>query len=156
MNESRKACECTAAPPPQEGEDEVSLPALNERDLVLYVRSRVVRRLTIIETEAGLYRLRVSLTVGRGELELVTARGMPREWSSLDRLANQIRSKYRPPGGVVLALGDPRAGAAARAERLEATDSVVGESRARSDRQTRHGAGEEVTMTDLAPLGELS
>jgi len=81
-----------------------SLRSITERDLLLYIRSRVLRRLTIVQTASGLYRLVVSLSVDRHDLVLASARGSPREWSSLDSLAKQIRCKYGSPPSVALSL----------------------------------------------------
>ena len=83
---------------------EAPLQSIAERDLLLYIRSRVLRRLTIVQTGSGLYRLVVSLTVERHNLVLASARGSPREWSSLDSLAKQIRCKYGSPASVALSL----------------------------------------------------
>ena len=88
---------CTAS-------SETPLRSIAERDLLLYIRSRVLRRLTIVQTGSGLYRLVVSLTVERHNLVLASARGSPREWSSLDSLAKQIRCKYGSPASVALSL----------------------------------------------------
>jgi hypothetical protein len=80
------------------------LHSICERDLLLYIRSRVLRRLTIVQTRSGSYRLVVSLSVERHDLILASARGAPREWSSLDSLAKQIRHKYGSPASVALSL----------------------------------------------------
>ena len=80
----------------------VPLHSIGERDLLLYIRSRVLRRLTIVETSRGSYQLVVSLSVERHDLVLASARGAPREWSSLDSLAKQIRRKYGSPASVAL------------------------------------------------------
>lgn len=77
---------------------------IGERDLLLYIRSRVLRRLTIVQTGSGLYRLVCSLTVERHDFVLASARGAPREWSSLDSLAKQIRRKYGSPASIALSL----------------------------------------------------
>jgi hypothetical protein len=86
------------------GPIEAPLQSIAERDLLLYIRSRVLRRLTIVQTGSGLYRLVVSLTVERNNFVLASARGSPREWSSLDSLAKQIRCKYGSPATVALSL----------------------------------------------------
>ena len=78
--------------------------SITERDLLLYIGSRVLRRLTIVQTGSGLYRLVVSLSVERHDSVLASARGSPREWASLDSLAKQIRCKYGSPASVALAL----------------------------------------------------
>ena len=83
---------------------ETPLRSIAERDLLLCIHSRVLRRLTIVQTGSGLYRLVVSLTVERHNLVLASARGSPREWSSLDSLAKQIRCKYGSPASVALSL----------------------------------------------------
>jgi len=83
---------------------ETPVRSIAERDLLLYIRSRVLRRLTIVQTGSGLYRLVVSLSVERHDRVLATARGSPREWSSLDTLAKQIRCKYGAPVSVALSL----------------------------------------------------
>jgi hypothetical protein len=75
-----------------------------ERDVLLCIRSGAVRRFYIMETSAGQYRLRVSLTFEPHDFEVASARGMPREWASLDSLAKQIRNKFGSPCGIVLSL----------------------------------------------------
>jgi hypothetical protein len=77
-----------------------------ERDLLDNIRSGALRRLTIVQTEARMYRLRVSLIVERHDFVLATARGLPRQWSSLDCLARRIQCKYGSPAVVTLSLGN--------------------------------------------------
>ena len=99
MKNSPLGAALTMLCPPPTG---APLHSICERDLLLYIRSRVLRRLTIVQTRSGSYRLVVSLSVERHDLVLASARGAPREWSSLDSLAKQIQRKYGPPASVAL------------------------------------------------------
>ena len=78
------------------------MPSIVERDLLVYLKSKVVSSLTIAQTSALRFHIHVRLTVERDALVLVTNRGSPREWASLDTLCNHIRTKYG--AGIRLAL----------------------------------------------------
>jgi hypothetical protein len=65
-----------------------------ERDLRLYIHSRVVRRLVIAQVDSGAYQLHARLTVQPDQVALFGVRGLPREWASLDRLAKHIQNKF--------------------------------------------------------------
>ena len=77
-----------------------------EGDLLVNIRSGALRRLTIVQTEARRYRLRVSLIEDRYDYVLASARGLPRQWSSLDCLARRIQCKYGSPAVVTLSFGN--------------------------------------------------
>jgi hypothetical protein len=77
---------------------------LGERDLLSLIKGHVLSRLTIVETCIGRFQLRVSRTVEAVEYVLVNTRGKPRDWYSLDTLANHIRKRYGPPNRILLAL----------------------------------------------------
>ncbi|MVW64465.1 hypothetical protein GPY61_31575 [Massilia sp. NEAU-DD11] len=67
---------------------------ISEPELVLVVRSRVLKNLHIIQTHEGKYRIAVNLKNHEEMLELVTFRKTPREWASLDRLVRHMQRKY--------------------------------------------------------------
>ena len=77
---------------------------LGERDLLLFIRRQVLRHLTIVETDVGRFVLRVKLTVEPRNFVLVNSRGKPRDWSSLNALANHIRTKFGVRDRIGLAL----------------------------------------------------
>lgn len=79
--------------------------AINEAELIDFVKNKVVKRLHIVQNEAERYEIIVNLTWKKGDLNLVTTRGKNREWVSLDRLARHIKEKYEgalPPIGLSL------------------------------------------------------
>ena len=80
-----------------------------ERDLLLYIRSQVVRRLVISQICSGAYQLRASLTLQAEDVAICGVRGTPREWASLDRLAKHIQNKYGSVPLLELALVRPEA-----------------------------------------------
>lgn len=67
---------------------------INQAELVDFVRNRAVTRFRIIQNAANNYQIVINLTWKEGHLNLVTARGKPREWASLDRLARHIKEEY--------------------------------------------------------------
>jgi hypothetical protein len=91
--------------------------AIADRDLLFYIRGRLLRRLTIVQTDLGSYRLRVSLKWDHHEYVLSGAAGRPLEWSSLDSVAKQIRCRYGSSASVALSLAE-----AAGQEPLEVSD----------------------------------
>lgn len=79
--------------------------AINEAELIDFVKNKVVKRLHIVQNEAERYEIIVNLTWKKGDLNLVTTRGKNREWVSLDRLARHIKEKHEgalPPIGLSL------------------------------------------------------
>lgn len=79
--------------------------AINEAELTDFVKNKVVKRLHIVQNEAGRYEIIVNLTWKKGDLNLVTTRGKNRDWVSLDRLARHIQEKYEgtlPPISLTL------------------------------------------------------
>ena len=77
---------------------------ISESELVFVVRSRGLKRMHIIQSEAGKFRVTVYLNNQEGELELVTFRKKHREWASLDRLVKHIQEKYRAVPTITLTL----------------------------------------------------
>jgi len=78
---------------------------VSESELIDYVKNSAVKRLNIVQSGVNKYQIVVVLTWKEGELNLVTTRGKPREWASLDRLSRHIREKYDgvlPPIGLTL------------------------------------------------------
>jgi len=69
--------------------------AINEAELVDFVKNQAVKRLRIIQSDSGKYQTVVNLTWKDGDWQLVTTRAKPREWVSLDRLARHICEKYQ-------------------------------------------------------------
>jgi hypothetical protein len=67
---------------------------INQAELVDFVRNRAVTRFRIIQNAANNYQIVINLTWKEGDLNLVTARGKPREWASLHRLARHIQEEY--------------------------------------------------------------
>lgn len=70
---------------------------INEAELIDFVKNKVVKKLAIIQNEAGRYQIVVNLTWKQGDLDLLTTRGKNREWVSLDRLIRHIQEKYEGP-----------------------------------------------------------
>lgn len=77
---------------------------ISESELLLVVRSRVLKSLHVIQTDKGRYRITVNLKNQEEVLELVTFRKTPREWASLDRLAKHIQGKYVGIPSIILTL----------------------------------------------------
>jgi hypothetical protein len=77
---------------------------VSESELGLVVKSRALRRLLIHRTDAGRFRVSVTLNNQEGELDLVTTRKKPREWASLDRLAQHIQEKFGANLAITLCL----------------------------------------------------
>lgn len=79
---------------------------INEAELTDFVKNKAVKKLSIIQGESGKYQIVITLTWKEGDWNLVTTRGKPREWASLDRLARHISEKYDatlPPIQLTLA-----------------------------------------------------
>lgn len=77
---------------------------ITERALVDSMRNNGVRRLRIVQSEAGKYRLIINLTWKAGDWNLVTTRKSIREWASLDRLVHHIQSDYGVPPETCLSI----------------------------------------------------
>ena len=75
-----------------------------ERDLLMFVRSRVLLELVVVQTHGGAYQLRARLTVEPGDLLVANVRGKPREWIRLDTLVHDIETKYGAPQNITLRL----------------------------------------------------
>ena len=71
-----------------------SMSTIIESELADFVLNGAVKHLHLIQTEAGKYQIVINLTWKKGDWHLVTSRGKPREWASLDRLVRHIREKY--------------------------------------------------------------
>jgi hypothetical protein len=78
--------------------------AINEAELTDFMKNKAIKRLTIVQSEEGKYRIVINLTWKEGDWNLVTTRGGPREWASLDRLIRHLSDKYEslPPITLVL------------------------------------------------------
>lgn len=94
------------------------LRAISEGDLLTYLRSGALRRLTVVQAGNDLYRLHVSLAPERDDFTLASVTGMPQEWSSLDDLAKTIRDRYGSPECIAISLTKP-AGWSATASEME-------------------------------------
>ena len=68
--------------------------AIREAELTDFVKNTAVKRLNIVQSGVSKYQIVITLTWKEGDWYLVTTRGKPREWASLDRLARHIREKY--------------------------------------------------------------
>lgn len=68
---------------------------ISESELNDYFQNKAVKKLHIVQCEGGGYRTVVNLTWKEGDFEVITTRGKPREWASLDRLARHIQEKYQ-------------------------------------------------------------
>lgn len=77
---------------------------VSESELGLVVKSKALRRLNIHRTNAGRFRVSVTLNNQDGDLDLVTTRKRPREWASLDRLAKHIQERFGPHLAITLIL----------------------------------------------------
>lgn len=80
---------------------------LSESELSDFVKNGVVKRLNILQSEAGKYQLNVNLTWKEGDWTLLTTRKTVREWASLDRLARHIRDNYGNLPAISLRLYQP-------------------------------------------------
>lgn len=67
---------------------------ISESELADFVKNKAVKKLHIIQNDAEKYEIFATLTWKEGDWHLVTTRGKPREWASLDRLSHHIREKY--------------------------------------------------------------
>jgi hypothetical protein len=67
---------------------------ISEAELIDYMVNKAVKKLHIIGNPKNKFRIVVILTWKEGEWHLITTRGKPREWASLDRLAKHIQEKY--------------------------------------------------------------
>ncbi len=82
--------------------------AVSEGEVADFIRNKAVKRMNIIQTDGGKYRIVVTLTWKPGDWNLVNARRQPRKWASLDRLARHIINEYGgdlPPINLVLRGG---------------------------------------------------
>lgn len=77
---------------------------ITERELFLFLKSKVVRQIEISQTVGGSFRLRIRLSVDPDDFILSGTRNKPREWASLDTLANHICAKYGASFPIVLSL----------------------------------------------------
>lgn len=78
---------------------------ITEIELIDYIKNGVIKHISIVQLENGSYRTNVTLTWKKGEWTIITTRGKPRDWVSLDRLASHIAKKYegkKPPISLTL------------------------------------------------------
>jgi hypothetical protein len=82
---------------------------LGEAELSIAIRAKAVKRLRIVRTARGRFRITVSLSHQEGELSVVTTRKQPREWASLDRLTKHIQQKFGAVPAITICLdtGEP-------------------------------------------------
>lgn len=71
-----------------------SMNTISEAELTDFVKNKAVKWLDIVQVENGKYQIVITLTWKKGDWRLVTTRGNPREWASLDRLTRHIKEKY--------------------------------------------------------------
>lgn len=86
------------------GKDLGVMTTVTERELLLFIKSRVLRQLDVIQMGGGRFQLRASITVAPGGLVLCGSRNKPREWASLDTLVRHICTKYGAPCPIALSL----------------------------------------------------
>lgn len=67
---------------------------INEAEMADFVKNGAIKRFSIIQEENGRFGIEVELTWKEGTHNLVTTRGTPRLWSSLDTLTRHIAEKY--------------------------------------------------------------
>lgn len=67
---------------------------ISDAELADFLKNKAVRRLNVIQNDVGKYLIVVTLTWKKGDWKLITTRGKPREWASLDRLTGHIREQY--------------------------------------------------------------
>ncbi len=67
---------------------------INEAEMADFVRNRAIKRFSIIQDDGGKFGIEVELTWKEGRHSLVTTRGTPRLWASLDTLTRHIVEKY--------------------------------------------------------------
>jgi hypothetical protein len=77
---------------------------VSERELLLFIKSKVVRQMEISQTRRGGFRLRIRLSIDPEDFVLSGTRNKPREWVSLDTLAKQIRTRYIARCPIALSL----------------------------------------------------
>lgn len=67
---------------------------ISETGLIDLVGTKAVKRLNIIRQANGKYQIIVTMAWKEGDRTLVTTRGNPREWASLDRLVRHMNEKH--------------------------------------------------------------
>lgn len=78
---------------------------ISESELADFIKNKAVKKLHIAQNEDRKYEIVITLTWKEGDWNLITTRGKPREWASLDRLARHIQEKYQgtlPPINLTL------------------------------------------------------
>jgi len=65
-----------------------------ESELADFAKNKAIKSFNIVQSKIDSYFVVVTLTWKEGDWELTTARGIPREWASLDRLVRHIQRKY--------------------------------------------------------------
>ncbi|SFQ43259.1 hypothetical protein [Variovorax sp. 770b2] len=77
---------------------------MTEHDLMLFMKSGVLKQFNISQSKCGRYSLHISLTIEKEEFILAGTRNKPREWASLDTLAKHIGARYVGPPPILLSL----------------------------------------------------
>lgn len=67
---------------------------VSESELTDYVTNNAIKGLSIVQNAASKYQIVITLNWKEGEWTLITTRGKPREWASLDRLTRHFQDKY--------------------------------------------------------------
>lgn len=65
------------------------------------IKNSAIKRLTVVQNEAGRYELVTNLTWKEGDWHLETYRGGARGWASLDRLVGHIENDRKRHGGIL-------------------------------------------------------
>ncbi len=78
----------------QKSVDMENTDTMQEHELVKNLESGAISIMRITEDEQGKYQIFVKLTWKQEEVQLVTQRGKPKQWASLDRLAAHIKKHY--------------------------------------------------------------
>ena len=77
---------------------------ITEAKLADFIKNRAIKSLSIIQNQEGKFQIIAKLTWKEGDHELVTTRGTPRNWASLDRLARHITENYGDTQNVPICL----------------------------------------------------
>lgn len=85
---------------------------ISESELINAIKDCAVKRINLIETPDGAYRIQItpshfegrSNQHNKGEKTLITTRHTPREWANLDRLVRHIHNAYGKVPEITLTL----------------------------------------------------
>lgn len=68
--------------------------SITEAEFADFMRNGAIKRLYLNQSEEGRFGIQAELTWKEGLYTLMTTRGTPREWASLDRLTRHIAEKH--------------------------------------------------------------